>query len=189
MLVLICTFGSLNHIKLVWMHAGNVEAWQIEYALVVVFFGLEGSVLALSEDCRRLLHNRQAAMRALSSMRAWRRFKQASFLASAFRRGAAVNRQSPAVDVEPPALFDARLAPCIPCIPGVSPISSPMSQRRAFWACVVTQLVLFPAAAYGIMASAVLPGGALGIGLLLLISAPSIDWTIFSACGNAHNGV
>lgn len=184
-----CVCGPNNSRNYFSMHVlcpppGDVSAWKVEYALVALYFGCAGYVLGMSEDWSRLVHNRQAAMRAMSSMRAWRRFKQASFLAGAFRSPTAAAH----ADVSTPDEFDARMCPLWPWIPGVSPVSSPASQRRAFWSCALISSCAFPALAYGLMKTQILPGGALGVGIVVLISAPPINWTLLGPYGNAHNG-
>lgn len=155
------------------------------YALIPLYCALEGFVLASSDDWNRLVYNKQAAMRALSSMRAWRRFKQSTFLQSTRKPHSVAN---PADAASAPDQIDARLCPYTSCIPGVAPTSTPVSQRRAFWAVMLLQLTIGPAACYGLLKSGALPLGPLGVGLLLVISAPSFHWLSFSLWGVAHHG-
>lgn len=147
--------------------------------LIVVGFASQGIVLGMSDAWRRLLFNRQAVMKAFSSMRAWKRAKQATALTPT---------GTPVIPTLSPDA-DTRLCPCYATFtPGVSPISSPSSQRRSYWCAVVIQAIILPVAGYGLMKSGVLPSGALGIGLYTLISAPTSNWVQLQSCTRIHNG-
>jgi hypothetical protein len=141
-------------------------------------------VLATSDDWNRLVYNKQAAMRALSSLRAWRRLKQSSLLQAA-RKPASAHKDA---DSPAPDHIDARLCPYTSFIPGVAPTSTPVSQRRAFWASIVLQVLVGPCVCYGLLKSRALPLGPSGVGLLLVVSAPSFQWLSFSLWGAAHHG-
>ncbi len=138
------------------------------YVLVSIYFAVEGLRLGQSTAWRRVLHNRGSRMLAVArSVRA---------------DGTDDPAAADAKDVAPaayPAKVD-RLIVCLRFAPGVSPGSNPQSQRRTFWAMLVTHVVVVPGGALAVLASDVLPGGTLRRGLVVLLTIPALSWGLLA---------